>query len=166
VYAKSGGTVTTSSVTIGAVSASKLVGLTNSATGTDLSEIWIGNVTSNTSATVVVVFNTSPLAAYIGCWEIHHLINAGVATNTSSATTNGGTMTLTSVPAGGIVIAASGDHTGGTTTWANVTKNWDNTPSRDQSGASAAFSSAQVNLAVSGTLSSAASPAFVAVSLR
>lgn len=165
-YGRSTGTVTASGMTIGGISATRLIQATNAATGTDLVDWWIANVTSGATANVVVTYNTTPAASYVGCLEIHNLLNAGASSATASATTNGGSMVLSTVPAGGIVIAASGDHTAGTTTWTNVTKNWDNTPSRDQSGASAAFSSAQVNLSVSGTISSVASPVFVAVSLR
>lgn len=159
-YAASAGV---SGVTIGGVTAAMLVDKT--ATNTDLS-IWIAAVPTGTTGNVVVTMAGTADFLYLGGWAIYNLTGAGAATNTASTNTSGGTMTLASVPAGGIAIGAATTHSAATYTWTTLAKNWDIQPSDSLSGASQAYATLQTSLGLTATASSTTNFAAVAASLR
>lgn len=117
------------SVTIGGVTATEVINATAlQATVWNGTAIFIAAVPSGTSGDVVVTYNVSTLRC--GC-SLYRLTGLGSATahDTASDTTfSGGELTDTiDVPAGGIVIAASGQDSGTTPgyTWTGVTEEYD-----------------------------------------
>jgi hypothetical protein len=137
-----GGAVGISSVTIGGVSASQLVG--SGGTTNPLVSLWIAAVPTGTSGNVVVQFGAGTANCAIAVWAVYGASSStAFATATTSAAENPASESL-SVPANGVAIAASRqvDNTNAFT-WSGLAENFDATLETGRySGASDAFAAA------------------------
>jgi len=137
-----GGAVGISSVTIGGVSASQLVG--SGGTTNPLVSLWIAAVPTGTSGNVVVQFGGGTANCAIAVWAVYGIgSNTAFATATTSAAENPASESL-SVPSNGVAIAASRLVTNTTAfTWSGLTEDFDALLEVGRySGASDAFASA------------------------
>ncbi len=168
VSAGNSGSLAPSTVTVGGISATKVTGSDVAASTAGVS-LWIAQVDTGTTATIVVTFSSSPPRCGIGVWAAYNLLNSA-AVDVETASGSSPLAISLDVLSGGIVIAA--DANGGsarTRTWAGVSEDYDETvsSSNTQSGGHAAFASSQSGLAVTSTLSgSAASFALTGASFR
>jgi hypothetical protein len=95
-------TFSASSVTVGSVSATKIIDLDS---GFQYSSIWIAAVPTGTTATVSVTFSEAVGFCSIGIWSVTGLSSA-TPTDTDSKTSGGGNLSL-DVLAGGFAIAVT-----------------------------------------------------------
>lgn len=156
-----GGTI--SSVTIGGVAASLVVGINNTSDGnTSRTEMWVATVPSGTTGTISVTVNSGGAARV----TVYALYNASTSVPTGTAigssTASNGTDTL-DIVANGVAIAASIDAIGTTSTaWTGLTEDLDTVlSSGGVTSASAEFATAQSGLTITATNTAPAVPAFV-----
>jgi len=118
--------VTVSAVTIGGVSATKIIERLGGGSSGASASIWVAEVPTGTTATVVVTAPNISLAAGVGLYALTNMTTAGVATSSS---TSSGTATLSlNVASGDAVIATSGQRDGSSHTWTGLTENYDQDP--------------------------------------
>ena len=145
---------TVSSVTMGGVSGTKATG---QIAGSELqTEIWYAAVTTGTSGDVVVTLTGGAGQMGIG---VYRVIGAATSPSATGGSTGEGTTQNDdiNVLAGGILIGVSGNRSAATCTWTNLTETYDEaieTYGLKQSGAAAAFSSAQTPITITALLSS------------
>lgn len=146
-----GGGVTLDSATIGGVSATINVQVTNSG---NLQAIIIASVPTGTTADIVVNFSSTMGNADIDVYYVTG-VGSNTATDTGTSTANVGTYDL-DVVAGGIAIAMMKNDNGShTATWAGVGESYDDADAatNDISGGCRSFLATQTNLTVSCTWS-------------
>lgn len=158
----SGGTI--SSVTIGGVSASIDVQVTNSSSNYTVSGIAKALVPTGTSGDIVITFGAEQLRAGIGVYRLLGISSTPTDTGTSTAddpTTN------LDIAAGGYAIGVAYTVEAATASWTNLTERYDEAlegaVSR-QSGASASFESEQTSLAITCNFTASLNSAGVFVS--
>jgi hypothetical protein len=141
---------TPSAVTVGGISATLVKQQINS----DMTaQMWIAAVPTGTTATVIVTKSGGAYINIIG-WALTNLTNSGAASSTAGATASGSAMTLATVPAGSVVIAAAATQQASqTVSWTNINKDADNNPALTLGGASIAKVGAADGLQVTGTMS-------------
>ena len=116
----SNSTRTVSTVTIGGISATQLV---QQQSGIITSALFIANVPTGTTASIVVTWSGSQDRAGIGVWSATGLSSTS-ANSTGSTTTNNGTITLTTLSGGFAVGFTTQDNFGSTFTWTNLTSSF------------------------------------------
>jgi len=117
-----GGSSAVSSVTVAGISATKAVGFLAQG-NTNTVEIWVADVPSAVTATVVVTFGGAESRCGIGLFAIYY---AGRSTPFATATQiNDNTATSLAVPGDGIAIGCAIDVGGSTCTWTNLTEAYD-----------------------------------------
>jgi hypothetical protein len=139
---------TVSTLTVGGNSASLVKRQTN-ADGT--SEIWAVNVSSGTTADIVVTFSGAENTCGIGVYSLYGAAASAYATASSTANP---LSTTIDVPAGGVCIGTAQQYGGSQTwSWSGLTENWDSTMggSRPFGGASASFANAVTGQTVTAT---------------
>jgi len=158
------GAPSVSSVTINGVSASQQV---TAASSFNRASFWTANVpTGTTGVTITAVLGSAALRAAISVYATQNQQSL-TATASASSTTNGGTMTLSSILAGGVAVAMSCDNSATSSTWSNLTKDTDTQYGvTTLSSASEAFAGAQTSYGVSDTEAAATGPVFAAASFR
>lgn len=162
-----------SSVTIGGVSASRLVGQTTFAgalaIGT-VSEIWIASVPAGTSGTVSITFNDLISHCAVGVFRITGLLSLlAEGTAVGQANNNSNNLSLTGVSKDAVVIAcgtATGSPTFGYTGVTQEYENaWSDTSGRRFTGGSGVATSAG-SFSITQTNTGGANVACVSVALR
>jgi len=119
---KAGATFTLSSITIGGVSATITKQVTNTITNSDAVAIAIANVPEGTTGNIVVTWSTEVLRCAIGVWRITGL-DSVTALDSDSSVANAPTCNL-NVGIGPVIGAAMTAATT-TTSWTNLTENYD-----------------------------------------
>tara|TARA_R110002020_G_scaffold315243_1_gene530398 strand:+ start:325 stop:975 length:651 start_codon:yes stop_codon:yes gene_type:complete len=134
----SGSTITTSTVTVGGVSATKVVEVTNDTSINGVSAIWQADVPSGTSGTVVIAFSTTIIKMGYALWRV----TGGVdEKDTASSTSSNFTLSLDVNDNGG-AIGYAGNRDTPTWTWTGLTEDFEGTAgSAKHSGASDTFAS-------------------------
>jgi hypothetical protein len=140
---KSGATTTITGVTVGGVSATELVQVSNFATNTCVAGLYAINVASGTSADIVVTFADPMLRCGIGVYRC-----TGISTtpnDTATSATSGASVNV-DVTAGGaaIGVASAGTTSQPACTWTVVGEHYDGRIGAEvsiHSGASAEFAS-------------------------
>jgi hypothetical protein len=114
---------TVSTLTVGGITATKLVELVSTAGSSELtSALFIVLVTTGTTADVVVTWSAGQNDCGIGIWSATGI--SATALDTKSSNASPGTFTLTTV-AGGVVVCAHNATGTGTTSWTNTTERYD-----------------------------------------
>ena len=155
-----------SSVTVNGVAATQAK--SQAGAGGDLCELWIAAVPSGETGDIVVALGGG--AAFrlgVGWWRTYSLSSA-TPTDTAASTADPADLTI-DCDAGGIIVAAGFDQSAAANaTWANLTEQFDAVigTANCQTGASDAFASAQVALAVSCNWGTPSNPAAVAAAFR
>lgn len=146
------------SMTVGGISATKLIDVGGAVADNLYAAVFIANVPTGTTATIVASFTTTPSRAGIGVYAADNLVSTTPTnTYTSTGTANPFSQSV-NISAGGFGVAVSSksdNSTAGTYTWAGLTERYDQTInfSITHSGASLAFAAAQTGLTVSSTYS-------------
>lgn len=154
-YANAGTAATVSSMTIGGVSATQVIGVQS---GNKTGAIWIADVPTGTTADVVVTWSAGRVRCAIIVFAIYGTFSSTAYDTGSDITMVAGAMSDTmNCPAGGVILAGIGDLAGGShtaTAWTNLTERADATHSEGGSfsGASDAFASVQTGLAITATM--------------
>lgn len=132
--------ITINSVTIGGISASRVV-KQESGSGGRVAEFWKASVPAGTTGNIVVTASAAMLACSIGVWAVY---GASTATfDTDGSNVNPASVTL-SVPTGGIALGFGVSNASSTATWTNLTEDLDDTvQSSNFTGARASFNTAQ-----------------------
>jgi len=159
--ADDGGARTISSLTIGGVTATINVQISNSGS---MQGICIASVPTGTSGDVVLTFSGGMGNADIALYSTTG-VGSTTATDTGTSTAEVGTYAL-DVVAEGVALALSRNQDGiYTATWAGLTERYDEADgnTNDMSGASDAFATTQTNLTVSCTWSGVPSNPIFAV---
>lgn len=163
--ARAAGAVTISSVTIGGVTATPLVTVTNSGGGdSSITAIYGSLVPTGTTGSVVVVASASLNRCNIGIWRL--IANSMTPHATYSSTANNPSVSM-NVPANGFAIGrAQSIGSSPTATWAGLTESFDTvTEATGNTGATGSFGAAQTGLTVSCTWTATSGlDAFVAAS--
>lgn len=125
VYAKntSGDGKQVSSLTVGGVSATRVVGQT-AGLGENRSEIWIADVPTGTTGNIVVTWSHTLTRCGIGIWRMVGGVSAPVAYWTGGNDVDN-TNILVSIPPNGTLVAVSGLNAGTSATWTNATERFD-----------------------------------------
>lgn len=124
------------------------------------SSIWIADVPTGTTGDIVITLSGASFRCGIGVWAVYDLASS-TATATGSSTSSTASENV-NVSAGGVLIGYSCSFTSGSArsyTWVGPTEDFDvafDSNNHSNSGASAAYASAQSPLAISSTPSSAA----------
>lgn len=145
------GNASVSGVTIGGVSATQVVALSNPASGVrDTVAMFQLAFAAGTTANIVVTWSASVGRCAIGVFNI---TGDAAASSTATATQNSGdpTTTTINIRANGCAIAAAYDGTGvaNSATWAGLTERYDATVENDTyTGASADFATVQTGLSI------------------
>lgn len=166
---RGGGSFTLNSVTIGGVSATKVVGLAVSTT--NIVDLWIADVPTGATGSVVLTFSGTMARAAI---SVFRMVDAGSATAHATATdstASGNDMSVSlNVPAkgGAIAVVASNTASSITYTWSGLTEDADSGDIEGGWGMSAAhdnFVTLQSGLTITATQNTTpSSPAMVAAS--
>lgn len=129
-WVRAASTVSISSLTIGGVSATAIVTAEGTGTASNRLSIYALNVTSGTTADIVVNCSTAGVRAGIGVWRFSGQSTPSTTAHATATDTTASSNALSAtinIPAGGTVIAASADG-GGTTltcTWTGATERYD-----------------------------------------
>ena len=149
-------------ITVGGVSASE--DATAVQGSVRVCSIWSATVTTGTAADIVVTFDDAGNRCGIGVWAIY---DAGSVSDTATDSNADGSALAGTIdcPANGVIIGAAFGNENRTTTWAEITEDYDTGVEVDLeiSGASDLFSTAQTNLAVTATPSGATNFSVLAV---
>ena len=151
-------TRTISSVTIGGVTATEAVSVSN--TIGNRCAIYVADVPTGTTGDIVVVFNDTMQKCAVGSYAMY---GAGSSTPTATATDIASAFSQTlNIPANGAAFAVAGNQFNTTASWAGLTENYDTAiGSETETGASAAFAVEQVGLTISATFSGGTDGAMV-----
>ena len=144
-----------SSMVIGGVSATKVMGVTTTA-GEIRQEIWYAAVPTGTSGTVTATWNSAVSRNYIGVYRMTGAATGATATASDVSGTGNLTGSLT-IPANGGAVALATAQGGPTCTWTNITERFEVKPAssnENKCGAMDNFEAAQSPLAITATLTS------------
>lgn len=117
------GTVAATSVTIGGITATKLVEANQNASSVSrVVSIWAARVPNETTATIVLNLSGASERAGLGVWRAINLRDIAANAVVSSDTTNGSpSSAILSVPSGGVVVGATfANNTGALATWSGA----------------------------------------------
>ncbi len=147
-----------SSVTVGGITATKLVEQTTGNANDHSCSIWIAPVPTGTTGDVVVTFNTGHLRCAVSVWRAVN--SAATAAATASATNSSTAVSTTiDVPAGGFAVAVAFDNGNTTYTWSGLTEAYDATADGNAfSSAGDNFAAAQSGMTVTATQASNNAP--------
>lgn len=118
-----GASISTTALTVGGVSATKIVEVINDSNIKNVAALWVADVPTGTTGDIVVTFSTALVRAGIGWWGITG--GAGGVIDSGSSASQTASAPLTVNP-GGAVIGFSGDGASATTyTWSNITEDFE-----------------------------------------
>ncbi len=149
-----GSSATISSLTIGGNAATQVAFLDGTVSLSMISAIYILQVDTGTTATIVVTFSGSRSSCGVGVWAAYDL-QSSTATFTGTSSGSPPSVGSVSCNAGGVIVAQSIVYAGSTPTftWSGLTERFDEqlVSQVAQTGASDAFASAQSGVTVTST---------------
>jgi len=152
IYAKGSG-VPVDSITIGGVSAAKLVEITHNEGN---ATIWALKVAAGTTADIALTWTGTLDRVFIG---VHAMTGTSGSASAHDTATHSATTSLTTtidVPSGGAVVAVcGGNNTGGVTFTAGITEEWEQIATASAGGASDDDLSLESGRTISATVPSA-----------
>lgn len=144
-----------SSATIGGITATKLVTVTN---GNGCGELWGASVPTGTSGTTSITWSGGVARCVSGLWALRGLLST-TPTNTYTSTASPLSVSA-NISAGGVALAGAYSNNTTTATWAGLVEDYDNTTTAAtmSSGSSLSFATAQTGLTISCTGSATLTP--------
>ena len=154
-----------SSVTVGGVSATQVVGVQGAGSGTTISALWIAAVPTGTTGNVVVTFSEQFIKCDIALWAATAINSTATDTATDTVVSGNDLSGAVDVTANGAVIAIGAtDADARTSTWTGVTEDGEYATGGSffsASWASDEFASAQTVTATQTFSAAVSNPSFV-----
>ena len=122
---KAGAATSVSSVTIGGVTSTELLDISNSDSNSNNAGLFIANVPTGTTGDVVVTYGATMVRCAIGMWRILG-IEDGTPYDSDSSTASDPSVSL-DIPADGATVGMAISNSATTATWTGITEDFDGT---------------------------------------